>query len=81
MAARLATPTIRSMLRGKYDMDIKRQIQLETTDAKLTADEISAGWHFCPDWDGMVVNKYRDKKAEGCTCKKWLASQSLVDKL
>lgn len=37
--------------------------------ARLTDDEIEAGWHFCYDWDGLLVNRY-DTEGEGaaCTC-------------
>ena len=38
-------------------------------DAELTPEEIAEGWHFCYDWDGLLVNRY-DKEGEGscCTC-------------
>lgn len=41
-------------------------IELELTDA-----EIDAGWHFCYDWDGMLIHS-SDKEAEVCTCRKVL---------
>lgn len=32
----------------------------------LTKEELKDGWHFCPDWDGML--KQFD---ETCPCEKW----------
>ncbi len=36
---------------------------------ELTPEEIAEGWHFCYDWDGLLVNR-NDKEGEGscCTC-------------
>jgi hypothetical protein len=41
----------------------------EDQELKLTEAEINDGWHFCPDWDGLLVNR-NDKEGEGiaCTC-------------
>lgn len=36
-------------------------------DAKLTKQEISEGWHFCPDWDDMLIHP-KWSEAEACTC-------------
>jgi hypothetical protein len=52
-------------------MDNKRYREIENSDtAELTAEEKAQGWHFCPDWDFMLVNS-NDKEGEGaaCTCK------------
>lgn len=35
--------------------------------AALTAKEVSLGWHFCPDWDGLLVGPNTHEK-EGCNC-------------
>lgn len=42
------------------------------TSGKLTADEMRQGWHFCWDWDGLLVN-VNDRDGEGacCTCEPW----------
>ena len=37
-------------------------------DAKLEAEEISIGWHFCPEWDGMLVGPGMDEFEHWCTC-------------
>jgi hypothetical protein len=43
-----------------------RELELDM-DAKLTPAELADGWHFCPDWDGMLVNK-NDTEGEGRAC-------------
>ena len=37
--------------------------------AKLTEVEIAQGWHFCPDWDGLLIGPGMDE-LEDCTCKR-----------
>jgi len=50
-------------------MTPERQKQLETTeDARLTAEEMAQGCHFCPDWDFMVVCN-GDAEAQLCLCR------------
>lgn len=34
---------------------------------KLTEQEINDGWHFCPEWDGLLVNS-NDEEGEGAAC-------------
>lgn len=49
-------------------MTPKRAHELETNmDAQLTPEELAEGWHFCPDWDGMLVNRF-DDEGEGSAC-------------
>lgn len=33
----------------------------------LTPEEVKAGWHFCPDWDYMLIHNL-DIEIEGCCC-------------
>lgn len=33
----------------------------------LTDDEISAGWHFCLDWDGLLIGPGMEEMM-CCTC-------------
>lgn len=50
-------------------MDKFRYAELESgiTDAKLTRSEIDEGWHFCREWDGMLVGPgMPEMKACGC---------------
>lgn len=49
-------------------MDRKRYIELEKdANSHLTPEELQQGWHFCPDWDYMLIQKGSD--AEECYCK------------
>lgn len=34
---------------------------------ELTKPEIDKGWHYCPDWDGMLINP-GCPEAEVCLC-------------
>jgi len=34
----------------------------------LTNEEIDAGWHWCEEWDGLLVN-VDDDEFVSCTCK------------
>ena len=44
--------------------------ELEHNQDVINESEWEEGWHFCPSWDGMLVNS-NDKEGEGrcCTCK------------
>lgn len=33
----------------------------------LTQQEISDGWHFCPDWDGLLIGPNMGE-TESCGC-------------
>lgn len=35
--------------------------------AQLTKEEVAEGWHFCFDWDGLLIHK-DDPEAGACTC-------------
>lgn len=49
-------------------MTKQRYYQLaQSLTLNLTAEEFDAGWHFCPDWDGMLIHK-TDGEMDGCTC-------------
>lgn len=51
-------------------MNKDRKRELETNpDASLTKEELEEGWHFCWDWDFMLIHDSW-KEAEACTCKK-----------
>ena len=34
---------------------------------KLTLEEIKEGWHFCNDWDGLLIHK-NDQEFDVCNC-------------
>lgn len=52
-------------------MNRQRIKYLEThADAKLTKEEVLAGWVFCCEFDGMLLNRLEDNpESECCTCK------------
>jgi len=51
------------------EMTPERRHELEEGDSSLTPDEQLQGYHFCPDWDFMLVGP-EDPEQEGCTCSK-----------
>lgn len=48
-------------------MTPERYAELDLKNARLTQEEVNEGWHFCPDWDFMLVNK-KDPESEECYC-------------
>lgn len=53
-------------------MSDERWIELmndPTAKSKLTKEEMDEGWHFCFDWDGLLVGPDMSE-LEACTCKK-----------
>jgi len=34
---------------------------------QLSPDEIEAGWHFCPEWDGLLIGPTMSEMDE-CVC-------------
>lgn len=46
-------------------MDRDRMIALECSDETLTEEEIAEGWHFCEDWDFMIM---KPDDGEVCSC-------------
>ena len=45
-----------------------RYFELEMSRATpLTKEELAQGWHFCYDWDGMLLGPGMPE-LEGCTC-------------
>jgi hypothetical protein len=47
-------------------------------DAKLTPDELAAGWHFCAEWDGLLVGPGMDE-LQVCDCFDGLAKRRAVE--
>ena len=61
-------------------MTPERARELNSRDSgRLTVDEMRQGWHFCWDWDGLLVN-VNDTEGEGacCTCGPW-TEQEIAD--
>jgi len=51
------------------EMTRERYLELErTADLRLTPEEIAAGWHFCWDWDGLLIHD-SDPEADACGCR------------
>ncbi len=48
-------------------MTKERIRELESIRAMLTPEECNQGYHFCNDWDGLLVGP-DDKELECCTC-------------
>lgn len=44
-----------------------RWTMLERKGTGLTESEIQAGWHFCNEWDGLLVGPGMIEQ-EACTC-------------
>ena len=38
-------------------MTKERYNQLDSGQGSLTYEELNEGWHFCPDWDFMLVRE------------------------
>lgn len=50
-------------------MDDARRIQLDyDLTQNLTQEEFLQGYHFCPDWDFLLVGP-EDPEAQACTCR------------
>lgn len=48
-------------------MTQERMKELEVTGGALTSEETEAGWHYCPDWDYMLIGP-DDAECESCLC-------------
>lgn len=52
------------------NMTAQRYRELSRSDTHdLTPEEIADGWHFCPDWDGMLIHTL-DIEYEACCCER-----------
>lgn len=49
-------------------MNEERYNALNTEDGRLTHDEIATGWHFCDEFDGLLVGPEMDMEWSLCTC-------------
>ncbi|MCK5613692.1 hypothetical protein KAR91_68140 [Candidatus Pacearchaeota archaeon] len=57
----------RKVASGETEMDRQRYIDLDRELVKLTKDERKAGWHFCYDWDEMLIGP-GTPEAAACLC-------------
>lgn len=59
-------------------MLLKRYFELESSSTlELTEEE---GWHFCPDWDYMLVGPDLPE-IEGCTCRLNVNTAPTIDSM
>jgi len=51
-----------------HGMTEQRYLELDRDyELDLTPEETKAGWHFCPDWDYLLIHN-RHVEIEGCCC-------------
>ena len=48
-------------------MDRERYIRIQDGAENLTPEEVEDGWHFCPDWDDMLIHP-DDDEFQCCPC-------------
>lgn len=50
-------------------MTKERYKELESDqDSRCTTDEVLRGWHFCNDWDGLLIGPEMEGEWDCCTC-------------
>lgn len=48
-------------------MSKERWRSLVSSDGNLTPEELKQGWHFCPEWDGLLIHPDMPE-SRACTC-------------
>jgi hypothetical protein len=48
-------------------MDRERYIRIQNGAEDLTPEEVEDGWHFCPEWDDMLIHA-DDDEFQCCPC-------------
>lgn len=48
-------------------MNHNRYYQIDRDGYGLTEEEVKDGWHFCPEWDQMLIGPDMPE-LESCTC-------------
>lgn len=55
-------------------MEIGRWTSLMRDEGELSPEELADGWHFCPDWDGLLVGpSMGELRCCVCECAKHVA--------
>lgn len=49
------------------NMERERYIRIQNGTEDLTPEEVEDGWHFCPDWDDMLIHP-DDDEFQCCPC-------------
>ena len=52
------------------EINKERLAELNKPDAQLTYSEMKLGYHFCPDWDYMLVGPHCKEEWDCCHCRK-----------
>jgi len=50
------------------DRERRRELEEEVHSSPLTGREIALGYHFCPDWDGMLIGPTTGIQLDVCCC-------------
>lgn len=50
------------------DRERRRELEEELHSSPLTEREIALGYHFCPDWDGMLIGPNTGIQLDVCSC-------------
>lgn len=48
-------------------MTPERYKELNRTGEELAPEEVREGWHYCADWDGLLIHP-KFPEAECCSC-------------
>lgn len=51
-------------------MNHNRYKQIMQDGYGLTEEEWEAGWHFCPEWDYLLIGPLMPQEMESCSCSK-----------
>ena len=54
------------MTQARWDL-LMQHINDKPTPEKLAESELAAGWHYCSDWDGLLINA-KDIEFDHCQC-------------
>jgi hypothetical protein len=52
-----------------------RELECGPGDQALTPAEMAEGWHFCPEWDYMLL-QLGHADGEQCDCEPWTSSEA-----
>lgn len=55
-------------------MNHNRYTQIDRDGYGLTKEELEEGWHFCPEWDEMLIGPPMKAEMEACLCSRQLKS-------
>lgn len=56
-----------TLIRGST-LTVERFHELENDwSLRLTKEEVAEGWHWCDDWDGLLIHPTM-KEADACLC-------------